>query len=489
MKAVTRSSAYSPGPSGLAAATDTDTTRRRPGPRGNMPPDASYTQKPPGKSPAGGPLEGLRKPGLGVALPGRTIHRPATEGPGTADRLLPRARPTSADAVRRALLTAFWGCHGMPDYVERRLLNQLRSHKPAVPMPCILFTDPNKDPDDVVAFTLAKPLQAFRLVKMAHAVATLGERDVRTRRAGVARGVFDRLDLQEVRVTVGLDYAIKPEHAKDHAKFLDQGEALHVKLKPEAASEDSVAALRESLTQAAAPVTLVVIAGMTDPCALVTAEPGLVKQKVGRVVIMGGVRPDKDEDGYVQPDDRAYNNTTDFAAACRFYRRVQELGIPLRIVTREAAYRAAVPRTFYEDMAQSGHVVGQYLKDVQKHALNTLWDGIDQGRIAKLDKHWFFNTFIAREIGQGDAAAWAARNHTFDAIWEQVVRLNLYDPMTLLAAVPASAQMLFRPKAVQDAGRGLVEVIGADEVHCPSDARQLMSGLVKMALANTPGTR
>lgn len=67
-------------------------------------------------------------------------------------------------------------------------------------------------------------------------------------------------------------------------------------------------------------------------------------------------------------------------------------------------------------MAQSGHVVGQYLKDVQKHALNTLWDGIDQGRIAKLDKHWFFNTFIAREIGQGDAAAWAARNHTFDAI-------------------------------------------------------------------------
>lgn len=294
-----------------------------------MPPDASGTQKPPGKSPAGGPLEGLRKPGLGVVLPEHAIHRPATEGPGAADRLLPRTRPASADAVRRALLTAFWGSHGAPeDYAEQQLLNQLRSHKPAVPMPCILFTDPNKDPDDVVAFTLAKPLQAFRLVKMAHAVATLGERDVRARRAGVARGVFDRLDLQEVRVTVGLDYAIKPEHAKDHAKFLDQGEALHVKLKPEAASEDSVAALRESLTQAAAPVTLVVIAGMTDPCALVTAEPGLVKQKVGRVVIMGGVRPDKDEDGYVQPDDRAYNNTTDFAAACRFYRRVQELGIP-----------------------------------------------------------------------------------------------------------------------------------------------------------------
>ncbi|NKA16084.1 RipB-effector family protein [Ralstonia solanacearum] len=490
MKAVTRSPAYPSGLRDLAATAKTDATTYPLRPHNSMPPGTAGEQKPPGKSSAGGPLAGLSKTGLGVVLPERALHLPAMESLAAPARLLPRTRPASADAVRRALLTAFWGSHGAPeDYAEQQLLNQLRSHKPAVPMPCILFTDPNKDPDDVVAFTLAKPLQAFRLVKMAHAVATLGERDVRTRRAGVARGVFDRLDLQEVRVTVGLDYAIKPEHAKDHAKFLDQGEALHVKLKPEAASEDSVAALRETLTQAAAPVTLVVIAGMTDPCALVTAEPGLVKQKVGRVVIMGGVRPDKDEDGYVQPDDRAYNNTTDFAAACRFYRRVQELGIPLRIVTREAAYRAAVPRTFYEDMAQSGHVVGQYLKDVQKHALNTLWDGIDQGRIAKLDKHWFFNTFIAREIGQGDAAAWAARNHTFDAIWEQVVRLNLYDPMTLLAAVPASAQMLFRPKAVQDAGRGLVEVIGADEVHCPSDARQLMSGLVKMALANTPGTR
>ncbi|MHA6886657.1 type III secretion system effector XopQ [Ralstonia pseudosolanacearum] len=481
MKAVTRSSVYSPGPVGLAAATDTDTTSRRPKPRGNIPP---------GKSSAGGPLEGLRKTGLGVVLPEPAIRRPATEAPGTADRLLPRARPTSPDAVRRALLNAFWGSHGAPDYAEQLLLNRLRSHKPAVPLPCILFTDPNKDPDDVVAFTLGKPLQMFGLANLTQAVATLGERDVRARRAGVARGVFDRLDLPKVRVTVGRDYPIKPEQVKDHAKFLDQGEALRVELEPEASNEDSVAALRESLAQATAPVTLVVIAGMTDPSALVKADAKLVQQKVGRVVIMGGVQPEKDAKGFVLPDARAYNNATDFDAACDFYHCVQELGIPLRIVTREAAYRAAVPRTFYEDAAQSGHPVGHYLKDVQKHALNALWDGIDRGRIPRLDKAWFFDTFIDHPAnGPSDAAAWAARNQPFDAIWEQVVRLNLYDPMTLLAAVPESAQMLFRPKAVQDEGRSPVEVIGADEVHCPPDARQLMSGLVKVALADPPGSR
>ncbi|AMP38816.1 type III secretion system effector XopQ [Ralstonia solanacearum] len=487
MKAAPRSPAYPSSLPDLAATAETDATNHPSRPHSSKPPGTSGAQKPPGRSIAGGPLEGLSKTGLGVVLPERAIRLPATENLGAPARLVPRARPASPDAVRRALLAAFWGSLGTLSHAERRLLNQLKSHRPPVPQPCILFTDPNKDPDDVVAFTLGKPLQVFGLANMTHAVTTLGEREVRTRRAGVAKGVFDRLDLPGVQVCVGRDYDIDPKRAKDHAKFLDEGEALRADL--EAPTEDSIEALRKSLARATEKVALVVIAGMTDPSALVTAEPGLVKQKVGSVVIMGGVRPEKDADGFVQPDDRAYNNMTDFAAACHFYRRVQELGIPLRVVTREAVYRAAVPRAFYEDAAQSGHPVGQYLKDVQKNALNALWDGISEGVIAKLDKPWFFNTFIAREGGHDDAAAWAARDPTFDEIWEQVARLNLYDPMTLLAAVEGSAQMLFRPQAVQAEGHSPVEVIGADEVHCPEDARQLMSALVKMALADTPGTR
>lgn len=85
-----------------------------------------------------------------------------------------------------------------------------------------------------------------------------------------------------------------------------------------------------------------------------------------------------------------------------------------------------------------------------------------------------------------------ARNPTFDQIWEQVTRLNLYDPMTLLAAVEESAQMLFSPKAVQAEDRSRVEVIGANEVLCAENARQLMSALTKVALADAPdapGTR
>lgn len=80
-----------------------------------MPPGTAGEQKPPGKSSAGGPLAGLSKTGLGVVLPERALHLPAMESLAAPARLLPRTRPASADAVRRALLTAFWGSHGAPE--------------------------------------------------------------------------------------------------------------------------------------------------------------------------------------------------------------------------------------------------------------------------------------------------------------------------------------------------------------------------------------
>lgn len=144
MKAVTRSPAYPPGPPDPAATAGTDAAHRQPWPH-NEPPGTGGTLKPPAKSITGGPLAGLSKTGLGVVLPERALHLPAMESLAAPARLLPRTRPASADAVRRALLTAFWGSHGAPeDYAEQQLLNQLRSHKPAVPMPCILFTDPTR---------------------------------------------------------------------------------------------------------------------------------------------------------------------------------------------------------------------------------------------------------------------------------------------------------------------------------------------------------
>lgn len=42
---------------------------------------------------------------------------------------------------------------------EAAVLRELRLHRPQLPLDTLLFTDPNRDPDDVVTYTIAKQLQ------------------------------------------------------------------------------------------------------------------------------------------------------------------------------------------------------------------------------------------------------------------------------------------------------------------------------------------
>ena len=81
----------------------------------------------------------------------------------------------------------------------------------------------------------------------------------------------------------------------------------------------------------------------------------LFKDRVKEVVIMGGVQyPVEGE--FLIPDTAA-NNQFDPEAAAYFYRRCQELCVPLVIVSRLAAYTCPVPRQIYDDLAQTGEMM------------------------------------------------------------------------------------------------------------------------------------
>ena len=147
---------------------------------------------------------------------------------------------------------------------------------------------------------------------------------------------------------------------------------------------------------------------MADLAGLLREAPDLVKRKTARVVIMGGVGPQLDPRGFVVADKRAYNNTTHQSSADYTYARVQELGLPLVVVNKEATYTAAAPRSFYDGIAATGHPVGVYLKDQQKQSLQHLWEGILQGHLPPaLTPEWFFRTFtdvdLDRPGGKGRA--------------------------------------------------------------------------------------
>ncbi|QBG89918.1 type III secretion system effector protein [Xanthomonas oryzae] len=362
---------------------------------------------------------------------------------------------------------------------EAAVLRELRLHRPQLPLDTLLFTDPNKDPDDVVTYTIAKQLQADGFLRLTDVVVTLGDADMRSQRAQLAKGVFDRLALPDVRVARGQDYPMTSTQAREHSKFLAEGAALRAA--PDAVHTDGVRAMRERLATSPHKLGMVVIAGMTDASALLAEAGDLVREKVASITIMGGIDPARDADGLVQPDTRAYNNATDIHAARALYRRAQQLGIPLRILTKEAAYKAAVPPAFYEGIARNGHPVGEYLRDVQKNALKGLWEGIQANLIPGLDTAWFFRTFVAAQP-QDPVAADQQGALSFDAIWPQVTKLNLYDPLTLLAALPGTARLLFQPTPMHREGASPVEHVGHAEVVRPEKARLLLSALAKAAL-------
>ncbi|WP_425526422.1 type III secretion system effector XopQ [Xanthomonas oryzae] len=361
---------------------------------------------------------------------------------------------------------------------EAAVLRELRLHRPQLPLDTLLFTTRTR-PRRCRDHTIAKQLQADGFLRLTDVVVTLGDADMRSQRAQLAKGVFDRLALPDVRVARGQDYPMTSTQAREHSKFLAEGAALRAA--PDAVHTDGVRAMCERLATSPHKLGMVVIAGMTDASALLAEAGDLVREKVASITIMGGIDPARDADGLVQPDTRAYNNATDIHAARALYRRAQQLGIPLRILTKEAAYKAAVPPAFYEGIARNGHPVGEYLRDVQKNALKGLWEGIQANLIPGLDTAWFFRTFVAAQP-QDPVAADQQGALSFDAIWPQVTKLNLYDPLTLLAALPGTARLLFQPTPLHREGASPVEHVGHAEVVRPEKARLLLSALAKAAL-------
>ena len=366
----------------------------------------------------------------------------------------------------------------------------LARSRPVKPAPLFIFTDPNKDPDDLSVLIVTKALQQRGFVDLRCVVATLGTREIRKTRAMFTRCVLDELKLGSAKVGVGVDYDIEVRDAdgqinfkaterrrKDHQVFV-QTPLLH----DVDVDMDGLALLkRELMATEDHSAVLLINCGMADVAALLNDSPELVTQKVARVVIMGGVEPKLDERGYVVADKRAYNNSTHQASADSTYARLQELGLPLVVVTKEATYSAAVPRSFYDAMAATGHPVGVYLKDQQKQSLKHLWEGIHQGHLPPaLTPRWFFGAFTDLDVGSPEGKVIFDRANIdaddFEFVWKQVSKFNLYDPFALLAATPGACDLVFRGH-VPEGARSKVQIIGKGDLKEITLVRNLLSGL------------
>jgi hypothetical protein len=200
-------------------------------------------------------------------------------------------------------------------------------------------------------------------------------------------------------------------------------------------------------------IVLLLISGLTDAAAVLREHMHLFASAVRRVVIMGAVvtkddLPVLDASGRMVPDLTAQNNAFDKEATQFLYRQLQELQIPTTTVSRHAAVAARVPRAVYDEMAATGHPVGIRLLAAQKQAIEELFrraclpagDQARQGLPDRCDRTWFVNTFCA---GNG------ADRQPEEGIWDLVQTFNLYDPCTLVAAIPNLREHFFSPCVVE----------------------------------------
>ena len=301
------------------------------------------------------------------------------------------------------------------------------------------------------------------------------------KRAQLAKGTLKLLGQPNVPVGIGTDCKNSPNgHDHEFAKVTYMAD--------ESELEDGRELLVRTLEGAEdKSITLVLISGMTDIAAILRDRADLVQAKVESVAIMGGVEVEKetnkvviDKDGYMIPDSAA-NNKFDMDSAIYTYRRLQELGIKLVILTRAAAYACKVPRSFYDDLAATGHPVGIKLRDSQQGSIEALWQKVclpvgHEGRAKipeRLNRDWFCDTFCG---GKGKDRTGE------DSIWDLILSFNLYDPMTLIAAVPELRERFYDPTVVK-VGETEHLVIGVcDAVPGVKDAEALAEYMLKRCL-------
>ena len=120
-----------------------------------------------------------------------------------------------------------------------------------------------------------------------------------------------------------------------------------------------------------------------------------------------------------------------------FYRRCQELCVPLIVLTRHAAYACPVSKRVYDSMKQTNSPIGARLHKAQKTSIVNLWrraiapvgDAARMGLPPRCDKTWFCNTFCAGVQVAGEDC------------WPYIVSFNMY--VCVLAGVACESTGCF----------------------------------------------
>lgn len=329
---------------------------------------------------------------------------------------------------------------------QEKLLLEILSCKPSKPFPTILFSDPNKDPDDLGAFMVAGALNYLKIIDLKSIIATLGTDEIRVKRACFTKGIFETLGLNNIDVAVGQPLPIGPVSQSDMNVYIEN----NFESDPSKVSFNPQASISKVLQEAEDhSVLVIVIAGMTDLSKFLSDKNNqpLFKRKVRQVTIMGGALL---EDNELIPNLDSYNHRVDILASQNVIKRVSSLEVPLRFISKKVAYAAPVAPDFFSDIANLNHPVGEYLAKVQEDAIKKHWRDLVHGEKChfSIDKFFLRSTDLSKLNPQHASIiekliSEAIDHQNYGSVLDYVTKLNQYDPFTILGAIPEIVSLFF----------------------------------------------
>ncbi len=326
----------------------------------------------------------------------------------------------------------------------------------------VIFSDTGKDPDDEITHVLLRGLayspEYFTSEILAHlsysqntqvkALGAVANLEPSHKRAQLTKGIYTMLGWKHFPTGVGtnctsvhdksrnLDYQFNVKYLMP-PDTLEHGEGLAYSLFKKAKTKS---------------LTLLLISGLTDVCRFIREYPKLFFNRVKNVVLMSGVQ--RNNGGlvrelpycYLEPDSAA-NNYFDMSAARAVFHYLQRYNIPMTILTREATYAVKIPKTIFDEMAQTQHPIGIRLRDSQKHYISALWvacnlDPKDPNR-KELPPRWN-REYFCRIFCDGKNPS----EFQEQEIWNFVEVCYWYDPLTLIAAIPKLCEYFYEPHIV-----------------------------------------
>jgi hypothetical protein len=308
----------------------------------------------------------------------------------------------------------------------------------------IPFGEYGTDPDEMMSLIVAARLMQQGQLYMP---AVIGNHFPPAFRARQAKQTLIELGYGMVEVGMGeAGFGASNQELESDATYLAPGVRI----------QNGRQLLRWTLEQTEEPITLVLNSGFTDAAWLWMDRPDLMLEKVASVIIMGGIvirdgLPVLDEYGHLTPSlgkGGAANNVFDPGATRHLFYALQEHNVPMVITTREAGYAAKLPFELFARMAATGHTIGVRLNHKQVRSINALWQKANAAAGSEIrgklpvdrNRSWFVDTFCGRE-DPGISPD--------DDISPFVREVTLYDPINLIAAIPALRDRFFRPHLVQ----------------------------------------